>query len=750
MRIRNVLFVMGVSWSVAAAGCVADAPEAPEAPAGPAEGRAPDPDVLDDNVVRGGEDVDAVIGDAVHTFHVVSSGALEQRGDVIAAGDPLAAAMVPETAVREQRVRAPRRRSPRDSLVVGYPLSLLGESVVFGGAITRVSVPDDPDLGTLKLAQLPPLHVRPMVAPADGGGYALALVGCAFDCTETSPQEPQLAIPVRGVSLWTQTLLLDLASLGEGMGVSQILDPAELGLAEVESRVTFVDYSQATLVFDVQSELLPIEEAAEQAEPIFVTTRWFLRLGSGFHEAFTPREALPELGYFPTLRNQAWLLTRFATTRYRDRPPVKYYVKNVPAEYRDAFSSAFEDWNAVFRSVLGYDLLAHEHIDASDPRHPLLVTGDARYNIIEWDVDNLAYYGGLGPSMAHQFTGEIFSGQVLIQGPDIVRLYSEWFDVLAQADALRAAGDPAGAERALVETRRRLAARLRRTSGTEVRIGQMDWIVPAEQPALEDPLMSEFDFDDTPPGVSFETFMQGYFREIAAHELGHNLGLMHNFEGSLSGDGGELASHSVMEYVARPERYKTRVGEYDRQAIAYGYAGEIAAAPLPYCADYEAPWLFDPTLSAECSSTDAGPDAFGYFRARVGRAIDLLIGRGLGAQAPVWTVDDVSSPFYTSVAGMGFYATSAEGWAHTWIGFYADPARPTEPQAIREYVIAEIQGVICEPSIADEIVAKHALDPEAGQLARDNWAAALSMAGQMGEYLGLPLGGCELFDELPF
>jgi hypothetical protein len=750
MQARKFIFlaVTGVSWSIATAGC------SPEEPAGTG-----DPDVPADNVVRSGEDVDVVIGDAVHDFHVVSSGALARMDDVIPASEAVAAAIVPETDTIAQSVTVSGRRSPRDSLVVGYPVELLGESAVFGGVITRVSVPDDPAVGNLKLASLQPLHVRPLLAPTNRGGYALALVGCAWGCSETSPQEPQITIPVRGVRPKKKKILLDLASLGEGLSVSQIIDPAWAGLVEVESRTTFVDYSKTTLVFDVESELVPAPDSGEPSArtpgpapgTVFVTTRWYLRLGSGFQDAFTPRELLSEFGYFTTARNTRSLITRFAATRYEDRAPVKYYVKNVPAEYRDAFSAAFEDWNQEFRALLGYDLLAHEFIDAGDPRHALLVNGDVRFNIIEWDVDNLASYGGLGPSLAHQFTGEIFSGQVLIQGPDIVRLYSDWFEVLEQAAALRAAGDAVGAERALVEGRRRVQERLAGPAGARVRLGQLDMIVPAEEPGLHDPLMSLIDFDDTPPGVSFETYMQGYFREIVAHELGHNLGLMHNFKGSLGGNGDDLTSHSVMEYVVRTERHLTRVGEYDRQAIAYGYTGEIAAEPLPYCNDYELPWLFEPTLSAECSSSDAGPDAFAYFREmRVRRAIDLVIGRGLGAAAPEWTLDDVVSPFWAGLEGMGFYATSAEATAHTWSSFYLDPGRPTDPQAIREYVIAEIQGTICEPSIVAEIQARHALDPAAGQMARDNWAAALEMARLIGEYLGLPLGDCALLDELGF
>ncbi|HWN71117.1 MAG TPA: zinc-dependent metalloprotease [Haliangium sp.] len=676
------------------------------------------------------------------------------------AADALATRLVPETATIARPVRVSRRASPRDSLVIGYPMKLLGESTVFGGVITRVSEPDDPALGSLKLTQLEPLHVRPFLAQTDEGDYALALIGCARTCTETSPQETLLTIPVRGVGAGGKELFLDVARLGEGLGIGAVLDPGQVGLVEVEARTTFVDYSMSTLVFDVESTMLPAGESdvpaalaqGEEPAPIVVTTRWYLRLGSGFQDAFGRRAPIPELGFFTTSRSALPLITRFAATRYRDRPPVKYYIKNVPVEYRDAFSAAFADWNEVFREVLGYDLLDYEHVGADDRRNALIVDGDVRFHVIEWDLDNLAYYGGLGPSVAHQFTGETFSGTILIQGPQVVRLYRDWFDVVETAGALRAAGKTAEAERALAEGHRRVRAQIvAPPGGTSVHQGQLEMAVPSENPALHDPVMSHDYFEPTPPGVSFADYMQGYFREMVAHELGHTLGLYHNFKGSLGGNGEDRATHSVMEYCVQTERHKARVGEYDRQAIAYGYAGERPEEALPFCNDFEYPWMMEPTLSAECSPSDAGPDPFAYYREqRVRRAMDLVIGRGLGAEPPVWTPDDVAGPLGSGLRGMAFYATSAEATAHTWINFYSDPQRPTEPQAIREYVIAEIQGAMCEPSIADEIRAKHALDPRAGQLARDNWAAVLEQARVLGQYLGLPLGDCDRIGELPF
>ena len=53
---------------------------------------------------------------------------------------------------------------------------------------------------------------------------------------------------------------------------------------------------------------------------------------------------------------------------------------------------------------------------------------------------NKASYGGLGPSIANQYTGETMSANVLIQGPTIVKLYTQWFGVSQKAQDLIAQG----------------------------------------------------------------------------------------------------------------------------------------------------------------------------------------------------------------------------------------------------------------------------------------------------------------------
>ncbi|MCX6126209.1 MAG: zinc-dependent metalloprotease [Proteobacteria bacterium] len=72
---------------------------------------------------------------------------------------------------------------------------------------------------------------------------------------------------------------------------------------------------------------------------------------------------------------------------------------------------------------------------------------------------------------------------------------------------------------------------------------------------------------------------------VLQHEVGHILGLRHNFRGSLwdSDPVNFPGGSSVMEYTYDARDY--RIGPYDQAALRYGYLGQITPETYPLCGD---------------------------------------------------------------------------------------------------------------------------------------------------------------------
>lgn len=454
------------------------------------------------------------VGDSSTQFAVLGKSALMEAiasGRILASGSHAGSAALNKIATAS--TEGPSNEEPAEepsvptdpataapTLTVGYPIDLLGEYVVFGGVITKVSDTKSEDLGMLKLTDLTPIHARPSVARDSGGNFFLVLHGCVQACTETSTQLELLAIPVVGVDTKAGVIFLDLSVLGKEMNLVEMLDPNGLftGLKTKTSVVSAIDFSVSTLVFDVEANMIPVQ--SDPADPdekgTTFTTRWYLKLTSGFNPAFVARAATPGVGFFVTDRSAEPKIHRFSQyalgTGATAQPKVLYYIKDVPSQYRPAFAAAFDNWNEKFTDVIGRKLVEYEFVDATDPRHAHLVAGDIRYNIVEWDLVNNAPYGGLGPSIANQHTGEIFSANVLIQGPRVVEIYTKWFSDATTATNLRENGNVEEADSLLRQSSKeleKLAAVGKRKGKIDLTLGKhLQFRVTSQLPSLEDPV----------------------------------------------------------------------------------------------------------------------------------------------------------------------------------------------------------------------------------------------------------------------
>lgn len=628
-----------------------------------------------------------------------------------------------------------------DQIVVGFPKQLTNESFMLGAVITKVSEKNNEELGNLKMASLVVPVRGELVHTTERKVFALkGQVGAGH---EQQPSKTLIEIPVQDIQ--GDVVTLDLSVLGEGLDIAYYLNEISQegieGFKHLESKTVAVDYSLKTLVFDIESSYQIGSEENKNLRTIVITSRWFLKLNV-MNPFFERRKNTEGVGYFTVEFGKDTWISRFPIHDLKNNP-VKYYVKNVPLEIRGAILSGFEDWNHKLNKLLGHDLVVYEVIEKTDPRYDQIIAGDVRFNVLEWDIDNLASYGGLGPSLKNSLSGEVMSAQTLIQGPTILTIYKNWFNVQEQLKSLRRQSKFDLAEQL---EKNFLTKALNRTNRIKtIRKAKVDFAgvqlnIPAQDPRLQDPLaIDPLDFLQVPDGYTYETYMNGYWREIIAHELGHNLGLRHNFRGNLK-DKGEgtvsSVSYSVMEYLPRTHRHLNRVSEYDIMAIAYGYLGIMPERKDMFCTDGDQA-IYSFKNSAECSNSDATNDPIAFFEQRINRGLDLLLARG-SDEAPEWPAALVWGSMSSFVRHLSAYAYSAPLTAQNWTNFFGKEGRPTHPDQVPSYILGKLNNFICGADLEKEAQKKST--PEAQQKALENLKIYRAGAFQLLKSVPAPWG----------
>jgi len=221
--------------------------------------------------------------------------------------------------------------------------------------------------------------------------------------------------------------------------------------------------------------------------------------------------------------------------------PIVYYVDNgAPEAIRDALVEGASWWSAAFEAAGFRNAFQVKVLPANaDPM-------DVRYNMITW-VHRSTRGWAYGNSIVDPRTGEIIKGNVTLDSQR------------ARQDFLIGAG--------LVPQYTNAAAKnggLGKGCGFGM-MPEVDYLF-ASAPATDSAAMS-----------------LARIRQLSAHEVGHTLGLAHNFAASTYGRA------SVMDYPAPmveikngrldfSNAYAIGIGAYDKFAIKYGYAQFPAGA----------------------------------------------------------------------------------------------------------------------------------------------------------------------------
>jgi hypothetical protein len=502
--------------------------------------------------------------------------------------------------------------------------------------------------------------------------YSTSLLGSAAVASQAHPQRKTVLVEANTM------LLRDLLGLGIQL---QRAYRQNYGFDRANSAITTVRGSAGEVVLVVQAHYAaatlaeappgsPVPPAMRPTQPRSLPDARSLFFG--LHYAFAslpaqpmkPRRADPRVGYFtsnvadfsqdlertPQQRFvNRWRLEKKDPTAALSEPvkPITFWLdRTIPLKYRDAIAKGVLGWNVAFERIGFKNALAVkvQPDDASDD------TLDVAKASIRWMVNANPSFGAIGPSQVDPRTGEILDADIGFESLSSRNLRALRSQVLgattsAQWSVLMQLPDAEGASADFAQRAGLLAGHCEHAD------------FAAEQLAYAlDVLEARGDLDPDSPEA--EQFVLDYLTDTTLHEVGHTLGLRHNFRSSRIYTSAQMAdaefvrqhglAGSVMEYapinLAEPGRpalpaFQLGVGPYDFWAIEYAYkpmppgatpqqeeaellrvAGRSHEPQLAYGTDEDNGLGIDP----ESLIFDLGDDPIAFAAKRIDIARDLI------------------------------------------------------------------------------------------------------------------------------
>ncbi|TAG04162.1 MAG: DUF5117 domain-containing protein [Burkholderiales bacterium] len=248
------------------------------------------------------------------------------------------------------------------------------------------------------------------------------------------------------------------------------------------------------------------------------------------------------------------------------KEPIVFWMdKNVPLEYRDTVKAGILEWNKAFEGA-GYKdaIIVKQQADGDE-----FDTSATRYASIRWVTGRGISFGARGPSKVDPRTGEILDADIEMSDANF-----RFFQGRQVEDPPRPVGQTAHAAHAHFHANGELCTYAHGKAN--------------ELAFALDLLAARGDFDQSSP--EGKQLVLDAIKDTTIHEVGHTLGLRHNFVASMSitpeqlrdakfGAENGIAS-SAMDYnglnvALKDERQgqysMITVGAYDKWAIEYGY-----------------------------------------------------------------------------------------------------------------------------------------------------------------------------------
>ena len=282
---------------------------------------------------------------------------------------------------------------------------------------------------------------------------------------------------------------------------------------------------------------------------------------------FTPRATNQSVGYFSDritdltskdatpygdLINK-WNLQKKDPSKKISEPiePITFWIENTtPYDLRDYIRDGVLAWNIAFEEAGFKDAI----VVKVQPDDAPWDAGDIRYNVLRWTSSPQPMFGGYGPSFTNPRTGQIIGADIMLEWVYLTNRLSidDIFSAKNNED-----------------------------------------ICHASSFRQEDMMLANISLLDE------EKIIEQSIKSLALHEVGHTLGLNHNFKASFLHNNEDIhnteitsqvgITSSVMEYAPinlaplgkeQGDYYDVVPGPYDIWAIKYGYTPDLSDSDL--------------------------------------------------------------------------------------------------------------------------------------------------------------------------
>jgi len=323
--------------------------------------------------------------------------------------------------------------------------------------------------------------------------------------------------------------------------------------------------------------------------------------------------------------------------------PIVYWIdRTVPVKYRAPITAGVLEWNKAFEKI-GFKEAIRVEVQPADADFDTLDFGRAS---IRWMTNASPQFGAIGPSHTDPRSGEILDADIGIESLSSRNIRATRSQILSATGI-----DNPFRDADLTAFERTLLMSGRVCTIAEEAAEQMSYAT--------DVLEARGELDPGSPEAA--RFVDAYLKDVTMHEVGHTLGLRHNFRSSRVYTQAQLAdpvftrehgiTGSVMEYAPinlnsadEPlDKYGTpfneTLGPYDYWAIEYAYKplpADLPTADEAAALDRIAARSAEPLLAYgtdednfigidnETLQFDLGSDVIAFARKRIGIARELL------------------------------------------------------------------------------------------------------------------------------